>query len=126
MFKIDGKQNIYISQGDTAICDIIISNPNFPFSEYTLQEGDTLVFTVRSAPKQLGEEEEPLIQKTFTDNILVLNSSDTINLDYGQYFYDIKLIFANGDINTIIPSITGNHYNVIADLPSFYVCEVVG
>jgi hypothetical protein len=126
MFKIDGKQNIYISQGDSAVCNITVTNPEFPYEEYELKEGDTLVFTVRSTPKQLGVDEEPLIQKTLVENCIILEPQDTAMLEYGQYYYDVKLYFANGDINTIIPYITGNHYDVIADLPTFNVCEVVG
>lgn len=125
MFKIDGKQNIYISQGDSAMCEVSINNPEAPFEEYELEQGDYLLFTVRSAPKQIGEENEPLIEKTLTDNMIFLEPTDTQNLEVGQYFYDVKLYFADGSVNTIIPSVTGNHYNVVADLPSFYVCEVV-
>lgn len=125
MFKIDGKQNIYISQGDTAVCSLTITNPNFPYDEYQLQDGDVAIFTVRQQPKQVGDDSDPLIQKTIVNNQIILDTADTVNLEVGQYFYDVKIIFANGNINTIIPAITGNHYNVIADLPSFYVCEVV-
>lgn len=125
MFKIDGKQNVYISQGDSAVCDVSITNPEFPYEEYELQEGDSLIFTVRATPKMLDSDEEPLIQKTLLGNQVVLDSADTVNLEVGQYYYDVKLIFADGSVNTIIPSVTGNHYNVVADLPSFYVCEVV-
>lgn len=125
MFKIDGKQNVYISQGDSAVCDVSITNPEFPYEEYKLQEGDSLIFTVRATPKMLDSDEEPLIQKTLSGNQIVLESADTVNLEVGQYYYDVKLIFADGSINTIIPSVTGSHYNVVADLPSFYVCEVV-
>lgn len=124
MFKIDGKQNVYITRGDTATCEVGITDPNFPYDEYELEEGDYLVFTVRAQPKQIDETNEPLIQKTLTGNQIIIESADTESLEYGQYYYDVKLIFANGDVNTIIPSVTGKYFNPVADLPSFYVCEV--
>jgi len=125
MFKIDGKQNIYISQGDSAICDISIVSPNFPYNSYEMAAGDKLVFTVRSSPKQLNSEELPLIQKTLTEPCLILEPNDTANIEFGEYYYDVKLLFADGNVNTIIPSVTGKHYNTIADLPTFNICEVV-
>ena len=124
MFKIDGKQNVYITRGDSAICEVGITDPNFPYEEYELQDGDYLVFTVRAQPKQIDETNEPLIQKTLAGNQINIAPEDTENLEYGQYYYDVKLFFANGEVNTIIPSTTGKYFNPVADLPSFYVCEV--
>ena len=125
MFKIDGKQNIYISRGDSAQCEVTITSPEFPYDEYTMQNGDVLIFTVRPQPTQLGETEAPLIQKTLTNPVITIDPEDTASLEYGQYFYDVKLILISGAVHTIVPYVTGKHYNLIADLPSFYVCEVV-
>ena len=119
MFKIDGKQNIYITRGDSVSMDITLTQPLPPYEEYTLQTGDKLVFTVRETAKTLEDTPEILIQKEFTDNRLELTGNDTAELEYGKYVYDIQLIFNSGEINTVIPYTIGK-------LPGFNVCEEVG
>ena len=32
-----------------------------------------------------------------------ISPDDTKNLDYGQYFYDVQVTMANGDVATVIP-----------------------
>lgn len=67
--------------------------------EYEMQEGDQIIFSV----KKKYTDEEYLIHKTFTENIVHLTPSDTRLLDYGKYDYDVEINMANGDIFTIVP-----------------------
>lgn len=105
MFKIDNKQNIFLTRGDTAIIDLTLKQPFPPYEEYTLQEGDIVKFTVRKCVK--NPEEEIVIEKTFADNQIIINPEDTNNLDYGEYVFDVQLTFAEGAINTVIPYTVG-------------------
>lgn len=89
---------ISITRGDTGYLDIVIKNPTNPNQIYNLRNGDTLVFTL----KRNVSSNEVLLDREFNGNILTINTSDTANLDYGDYSYKVVLYFANGDTNTVI------------------------
>lgn len=86
-------------RGDTVEFNIIVQqlDENGNISEYTLEEGDVLTFTVKKNTKT----KEPLIQKTGV-HITIL-PEDTQDLDYKTYKYDVQLTMANGTVDTIIP-----------------------
>lgn len=102
MLKIDDKQNIFITRGDTGIISLTLKEPNSPYSEYSLEEHDIALLTVKK-----NIDGEILIAKVFEDNEIKFDSLDTKNLDYGEYIYDVQVHFANGDINTVIPYTVG-------------------
>lgn len=102
MFKVlNGK--IQLTRGDTAIMNCSVVNQDAEKTEYIMQDGDVLVFTVRSEPKS-DSSDGYLIQKTFIDKQIKLVPEDSNSIPYGEYIYDVQLTFANGDINTIIPA----------------------
>lgn len=98
MLAIDENNNITLTRGDSASISVTLKNPDG--TDYNLQSGDELLFTV----KYNCITEDIIIQKDIsTDTIINLIPSDTKDLLYGEYFYDVQLTRANGDVNTVIP-----------------------
>lgn len=82
---------------------ITISVINEDGTENLLEHGDTIYFTVK---KQVGVEEKA-IQKVvtiFPDNVAIIDikPSDTDNLPFGDYVYDVQLSKENGNVITVI------------------------
>ena len=98
MLAIDENNNITLTRGDSASISVTLKNPDG--TDYNLQSGDELLFTV----KYNCITEDIIIQKDIsTDAIINLIPSDTKDLLYGEYFYDVQLTRANGSVNTVIP-----------------------
>lgn len=71
--------------------------------EYVLQDGDEVWFTVRKI-----KDRTILIQKMvnqFEDSIasIVLEPEDTAEMPLGNYIYDLKMIRADGNVDSLIP-----------------------
>ena len=68
--------------------------------QYVLQEGDSVKFELKRKPC----EDVPLVEKIIpTDTLeLKLDPNDTSLLPFGDYFYDMTITFANGDVDTFI------------------------
>ena len=97
MLKIDDENNIYLTRGDYAAMDVIMTHDDG--SEYTMQAGDSLVFTVRRIPGK----GEIVIQKMVTAPLIELDTDDTKDLTFGNYKYDVYLINSlNQKIDTFI------------------------
>lgn len=98
MLNIDENNNITLTRGDSASIAVALKNPDG--SDYTLQSGDVLLFTV----KYNCITEDIIIQKDISsDGIININPEDTAALLYDVYFYDVQLTKANGAVNTVIP-----------------------
>jgi hypothetical protein len=106
MFEINNKTNkITLTQGNSAIIDITpyLNDSQNPI---VLQEGDKVLFTVKSVS---GRE---YLKKILTNNDydneedtslnVVLTPEDTVNLAPYRYLYDLLLIYANGEAYTFI------------------------
>ena len=89
--------DISMHRGDDAEFDIIVTD-NTGCGEYTLQDGDSLKFSM----KKSIDDSELVLTKNLNKSKLIIAHSDTANLDFGTYDYDIKLTFANGKVQTII------------------------
>lgn len=85
MLTINDNQ-IYLTRGDTAAINVQIFNKDG--SEYTPSAADQIIFTM----SKLWDTRKKL-SKTIPNNtlVLVLASSDTIDLPCGDYAYDIRL-----------------------------------
>lgn len=96
MFSINNNE-IEITRGDSAVINLTAEN-------YIFKEGDTIYFTV----KESVYSKNVLIQKVIeiaeeVESIQIkLEPSDTKELKYRDYVYDVQLVFANKDVNTII------------------------
>lgn len=99
MYKIDDSGAFYIVRGDSADFDIylpILDDKGEIIGEYTLQEGDTLLFTVKKNTRTT----DILIQKS--GQHISLEPTDTKDLSYGNYVYDAELTYASGFVDTVI------------------------
>ena len=89
--------NINLTRGDSA--DLIVTIRDAGGNVYEMQSGDILTFTV----KVNCNTDDITIQKVRTNNIVTLLPSDTENLAYGSYWYDVQLTTSGDDIYTVIP-----------------------
>lgn len=90
MLKLFGN-NITMTRGDTV--RLALSLKNADGTPYELQEGDKVYFSIRT--------EEMVISREVTDEV-VIYPADTAELEYGTYDYDVEVVLANGDVNTVI------------------------
>ena len=95
MVEINNKF-ITLTRGDTAIIELII----YDYSEniYEMQEGDNIVFSIGTLP---NVKDSLFLKKTFTDNIIKLDSKDTMYIKPGLYYFECEIFFNNGENNTI-------------------------
>ena len=94
--------NISMIRGDSEA--IKVSCEDAQGVNVPLEDGDTLYFTVKKSTNT----EEKILQKIvteFTDGVALITifPKDTRELKIGNYYYDIQLNRANGQVKTIIP-----------------------
>lgn len=99
MLVIDGNA-IRLTRGDSATLTCKVYTPES--DEYTLEPGDTMLFTLRKYAKG-ATDDGYLLRKTFVGGGVYLAPEDTAGLAYGPYFYDVELRFGGGGVNTVIP-----------------------
>jgi hypothetical protein len=104
------KTAISINRGDTAFITVTVRDANQ--QEYTLQEGDQLWFAVK---KKATDTDYAIAPKKLQGNVLTIDHSDTIQLDFGTYVYDIQLINSKGYISTIIQP---SDFNILQSVTS--------
>lgn len=96
MLKITANE-IYLTRGDSA--DIVVTIYDMNGDVYSLQPDDVLLFTI----KRNCITDDIIIQKDITsDSTIHIIPTDTNNLDYGVFKFDVQLTMASGDIYTVI------------------------
>lgn len=102
---------IFLTRGDTFKTTVSMGYKNEEtgeFTPYVPQEGDVVRFAMKGAKMTPGNqdyvEKTPLILKVIPNDtlLLVLEPSDTKELKFGNYKYDIEITFANGEVCTFI------------------------
>lgn len=99
MFIIHDDNRFEIVRGDSADFHIYLpikDDEGQIIGEYLLEEGDTLLFTVKKNTKT----DEVIFQKSGQD--VSINPEDTEGLPYGKYVYDAELTYASGFVDTVI------------------------
>lgn len=96
MFKVNDN-NIRMIRGDSGVFNISITDINGRNVELT--DSDVLTFTLRRTVRN----PTIVLQKTITDGTLTINPSDTQDMPFGSYVYDVELKRADGYTDTIIP-----------------------
>lgn len=96
MFTID-ENVIKLTRGDTAYINIKVINSYGDNVEFV--DGDVLTLTIRRSTRSPNI----VLQKKFVASKLIIEPSDTQNLQFGQYVYDVELRRADGYVDTIIP-----------------------
>lgn len=103
------KNEITLTRGDTLNVKVDVLKDGV---EYIPEPGDTLRFAMKHpeirADKMDYVDDEPLILKEIPidTQILHLDPADTKPFPFGDYVYDIELVFADGTVDTIITSTT--------------------
>lgn len=107
MFEIDSTNKIKMVQGDTGSIRLQLSN-------YSLGPGDEVRFgltarnVVQPAAFALERNSDLLIEKVITDfeddgsAIIMLEGTDTLDLNPGQYLYEVQVKTSDGRIDTVI------------------------
>lgn len=104
MYSISGT-SIKLTRGDTLSAEITVMNGD---EVYTPSSGDQINFYLKHNKMDSGKtqyiDENPLITKgvpigTMT---LTLEPTDTAELPFGDYVYDLEMTFSNGDVDTFI------------------------
>lgn len=97
-------------RGNTASFSFKCTNTTNKLSMF--QDGDTVYFTIR---KKIGG--DAILQKTcteFPDGICTIEvaPSETQSLEEGNYIYDLVLVRASGDVDTLNPNRKYSNYSV--------------
>ena len=98
MFLIDDQMNISMTRGDTPTINILLTDANG--SPYDCTNDQDLTFSVKKSYSDTAIIEIP-ITKTMYPSFFI-GVADTWNKDPGDYYYDIRLITADGTIDTFI------------------------
>lgn len=97
-YSVSGTK-IMMTRGDTVKISVMIKYKSTG-DPYTPVEGDT----VRFAVKKYIKDKNPVFTKDIpiSTMLLVIDPEDTKSLPFGPYYFDVQLIFANGDVDTFI------------------------
>lgn len=96
MFSVQDN-NIAMIRGDSGIFKIDVID--VAGNAVALDDNDVLTFTLRRATRS----PTIVLQKTIADGTLTINPSDTQDMPFGSYVYDVELKRADGYTDTIIP-----------------------
>lgn len=101
MHKISGT-TIVLTRGDTFKATVSMIKTDG--TEYTPVPGDS----IRFAMKRSFSDSEVLVERNIPIDtcLLWLEPSDTADLPFGSYVYDIQITYDNGDIDTFIDRAT--------------------
>jgi hypothetical protein len=92
------KTTITLTRGDTLKAQITLTDAEG--NPYEPAPGDVIRF---AAKKNYSDNSILINKKVPTDTmVLTLNPSDTKNLPYGDYVYDIQLTRSSGEVDTFI------------------------
>ena len=95
MYKV--RQNdISLTRGDTMTLKLALKMDTG--EEYKPKTDDTILFTV----KKNVNDKAVIIQKTAVNGYIAVQPSETENLAYGNYCYDVELRSADGSVMTVI------------------------
>lgn len=97
MFYVSGT-NISLTRGDSATLSVDLKTQDG--EAYALDEGDTLVLTVKRSPN-----DEEIVLQLYADGegVFTFLPSATEGLAFGNYRYDIQLTTSAGEVYTVIP-----------------------
>lgn len=90
--------HITLTRGDSFSCSLELVDANN--ESYTPASGDEIVFSI----KRTAFDRKPKLKKVIPNDTLILSiePQDTMAWDFGNYIYDIKINYADGNIETII------------------------
>lgn len=96
MLLVNGSR-VMLTRGDTAT--LLVSLQNCDGTQYEMQDGDVLDLAIK---KRICDS-ETLVSKQSTDGVFDFAPSDTKELPFGDYKYEVQLTTAGCDVYTVIP-----------------------
>lgn len=105
MFKVTEKGRMILTRGDTATFSIDLYNEDG--TPYVPEEGDLVLFSLK---KNLYDADF-ILQKEGL--LITIQSEDTRELELDTYYYDIKVIFENGEVQTVFPT---NLFQIVSNV----------
>ena len=96
MFQINNIGKMFLTRGDTAEFNIELYNEDGTI--FVPSVDDVVLFSLK---KNLNDE-NPLLEKTGL--IIHIDSEDTRDFAIATYYYDVKVLFGDGSVQTVIPS----------------------
>ena len=98
MLYVNDDGSIELTRGDTARLSVSIQN-DLTGEDYIVSATDTLRFTI----KRTVNDTTPYVKKEVKGSTQFdIRPSDTRDLPYGKYVYDVELTTASGDVYTVI------------------------
>lgn len=110
MFVLNGF-DITLTRGDTASIE-------FTFSGDIPTDDDRVVASLKCTQTQTNEIWRKTLERTASGTyILEIHSADTANLDFGQYWWDVRVFYGDRSVVTPIPPSSFTIARVVTNLP---------
>lgn len=98
MLFIEDDGTVKLTRGDTAKLNVSITD-DITHEIYEIQPTDVLVMSIKKSIK----DETACVTKSITgSSTFTILPSDTHNLSFGNYFYDVQITNANNEVYTVI------------------------
>lgn len=110
MFDISSDYSITITRGDTATLEIT-------FYGDAPESGDTVIAALKKAPGREAIREWTLSRQNDGTFLLSIDSADTADLPFGRYFWDLRVLYEDGQVTTPFAAKTFQVTEVVTDLP---------
>lgn len=102
MLYIGSDGSVRLTRGDTARISVTVTN-EVTGEPYVISDTDTVTMTIKKNYKDT----EHFVQKILHgSSMFKLEHSDTENLPFGKYIFDIQLETSDGDVYTVIEPTT--------------------
>lgn len=123
MFAVDPGNGISITRGDTATLEIT-------FEGDAPGASDRVIAMLKKSARKTdsfwekeleledsGEHEKDGETVSYSTYLLDLSSEDTLALPFGNYFWDLRILYGDGQITTPFAPAGFNVLEVVTDLP---------
>ena len=98
MLCVNSDGTIQLTRGDTARFNLTIKN-NLSQTDYQVQPDDTLTMSIKKSVRDV----DPVVQLSVKgSSVFHMRPSDTSNLAFGKYLYDVQITTGDGDVYTVI------------------------
>lgn len=96
--------NIGLIRGDTAIFSLSLIDMND--NPIIFEVGDKVYFTIKTSTQtnKISVQKVFNVQQSSEELRIELEPSDTRELKYAKYWYDIQYNKANGEVHTVVPA----------------------
>lgn len=99
MLYVDQNNVIRLTRGDTARFSVTVKN-DITKNPYDVLPTDTLIMTIKKSVR----DSEPCVQKKIVgSNVFHILPTDTSDLPFGRYVYDVQLTTNDSDVYTVVP-----------------------